>query len=124
MSIRQSLPILIAASVVLACGQSTEPQEPFGAAYRVLAEPDPPALNASTVNLSVSYGGCRPNHVFRLKNRIDGGIASIWLYKATPDESCDMLVAERRVFELPSDVQGAASVVLLAPNGDAYTLRP
>ena len=115
---------LSAVCIMTACGSSTAPAGRFGSDYAILLEPNPPALTAATVSLTVSYGGCRNNHLFTLQSRVDGGVASIWLRKVSPDESCDMLVVERRTFELPAVVQGAASILLLQPDGDPLQLRP
>jgi hypothetical protein len=115
---------LFAACVALACGDSTSPGGRFGSQYRVMLDPDRPALGAANVSITVSYGGCRGNHVFVLRSRLDGGMASIWLQKITPDEMCDMLVVERRTFGLPASAFNATSVMLLAPEIDPVQLRP
>jgi hypothetical protein len=84
------------------CAGGTTLDEPFGSRYRIPLEPDPPTLSATTVSVTAIYGGCRGNHTFALRHRIQAGATSIWLPKTTPDEACDMLVTERREFPLPA----------------------
>ena len=100
--------------------RTTEPVDPFfGARYRVLLQPESPALSGTTVSVTVSYGGCRNNHGFVLRHRIQMDVAEIWLRKTTPDESCDMLVTERRVFTIPGRAN-SYSVTLIVPDVDPY----
>ena len=108
----------------IACAGGTAALEPFGSRYRIPLEPNPPTLSATTVSVTLSYGGCRGNHTFALRHRVQAGAASIWLQKTTPDEACDMLVTERREFSLPAAVQAAGSVILLRPEDDPHQLRP
>ena len=116
--------VLVALSNVAGCGGSSAPTEPFGSEYRVMLEPSPPVLTTSAVSLTVAYGGCSGNHAFALRTRLENGNASLWLQKLTPDQPCDMLITERRAFDLPATVQAATSVTLLAPVIDPYPLRP
>lgn len=115
---------LAAGFLTLACTQSTPPTDLFGARYVVRLQPDPPVLTAATVSLTVTYGGCRGSHAFSLQSQIHGSHSWIWLRKVTRDESCDMLVIERREFDVPDNVRGAASVVLLSPENEPLQLRP
>jgi hypothetical protein len=116
---------LLLGSLLLTPGcRSNAPTEPFGAHYQVSLSPDPPTLTGSAFSLTVTYGGCRGNHTFALRTRLENGDMSLWLQKLTPDEPCDMLVTERRTFDLPPTVSGAASVTLLAPEIDPFRLRP
>ena len=89
-----------------------------------MLSPEPPTLPGSALSVTVVYGGCRGNHTFAVRTRLENGGVSLWLEKLTPDEPCDMLVTERRTFDLPSTVPGAASVKLLAPEIDPYPLCP
>ena len=116
--------LLVALSNAAGCGGLSAPTEPFGSEYRVMLEPSPPALTASAVSLTVAYGGCSGNHAFALRTRLESGNAALWLQKLTPDQPCDMLITERRTFDLPAAVQAAVSVTLLAPAIDPYPLRP
>jgi hypothetical protein len=57
--------LLVTANVITACAGITHPADPnFGARYDVQLQPDPPLLDATTLSVSVSYGGCRGDHDF------------------------------------------------------------
>lgn len=118
------LPVLFTlVAAALACGDG--PIEPgFGAHYRVELEPDIPVLTATTVSVTVSYGGCGGNRDFEIRQRLRSDAAEIWLRKITPDEPCDRYVTERRTFVVPWPARTAAMVTLLAPDLDPYQLRP
>lgn len=118
------LVVVLATAGAIACGGPASPSEPFGFRYEVLLQPDPPVLSATTLNVTVSYGGCRGGHSFRLRTDKQAGSATVWLQKSTPDESCDMLITERREFTVPDQLQGETSVLLLAPDMTPYQLRP
>ena len=116
--------LLLVGVTTAACAGGTEPPEPFGFAYQVVLQPEPPALTGTTVSVRLSYGGCRDNHEFVLRSESQASTMSVWLQKATPDQPCDMLVTERRTFPMPQPSQATATVVLLAPDGTSYQLRP
>jgi hypothetical protein len=115
---------LVGAIAVSACSTPTSPTPDFGADYRVLLEPNPPVLATASLEVTVSYGACASNRGFALKYRMQDMQAELWLRKDTPDESCDMLVSERRSFSLPPIVGDAQTIILLTPNSDPYQLRP
>ena len=121
-----ALLVLVPASS-MGCATTTAPAVPdFGAHYRVELQPDPPLLQAASVAVTVSYGGCgfnRQEFVLRYRSPSDTEV-DVWLRKVTPDEPCDMLVTERRVFPAPQQVRDATVVMLLRPDEDAYQLRP
>jgi hypothetical protein len=110
----------------MGCATTTAPAVPdFGAHYRVELQPDPPVLQAASVAVTVSYGACGGNREFVLQYRSPSDTeVDVWLRKVTPDEACDMLVTERRVFAAPQPVRDAMVVMLLRPDEDAYQLRP
>jgi hypothetical protein len=118
--------LLVTGAIIVACAGTTGPEEPdFGARYRVVLEPDPPVLAAGSLSVTVSYGGCGGNREFVLRHRIRTDTeADIWLQKVAPDESCDMLVTERRVFAIPPPVRYVAAVTLLTRDNDPLQLRP
>jgi hypothetical protein len=116
--------LIVTGAIAMAC--ATGPEEPnFGAQYRVVLEPDPPVLAAGSLSVTVSYGGCGSNREFALRHRIRTDTAAdIWLQKITPDESCDMLVTERRVFPIPPPVRYVVAVQLLTRDNDPLQLLP
>jgi hypothetical protein len=116
--------LIVTGAIGMAC--ATGPEEPnFGAQYRVVLEPDPPVLAAGSLSVAVSYGGCGSNREFVLRHRIRADTAAdIWLQKITPDESCDMLVTERRVFPIPPPVRYVVTVQLLTRDNDPLQLLP
>jgi len=118
--------LLVTGASILACAGTSGPKEPdFGAPHSVMLEPDPPVLAAGSLSVTVSYGGCGGNREFVLRYRIRTDTeADIWLQKVTPDESCDMLVTERRVFAIPPPVRYVAAVTLLTRDNDPLLLRP
>lgn len=116
--------VLAAGAMVIGCRSGTEPPEPFGFHYQVVGQPDPPALEGATVSLTVSYGGCGPDHEFVVRRDMQPGATTIWLQKTTPDQPCDALFEERRSFTLPQQAAAATTLVLLAPDGSSYQLRP
>ena len=124
---RLSLALLVLAlACSMGCATTTAPeQSDFGAHYRVPLQPDPPVLEATSLHLTVSYGACGTNREFvlRYRSRSDTYV-DVWLRKDTPDEPCDMLVIERRVFPAPETVRDAAVVILLRPGDSTYPLRP
>src|SRR5687767_7493917 len=98
--------LIVTGAIGMACTGTTGPEPNFGAQYRVVLQPDPPILAAGSLSVTVSYGGCGSNREFALRHRISTDTeADIWLQKVTPDESCDMLVTERRVFAIPPPVR-------------------
>ena len=118
--------LLVSAAVIIGCATTTAPAQPdLGAHYRVTLQPDPPLLAAASLGVTISYGACGSNREFVLgyRRRSETEV-EIWLRKVTPDESCRMLVTERRVFLVPELVRAAAVVTLLRPEDDAYQLRP
>jgi hypothetical protein len=94
----------------------------FGAHYRIELEPDPPTLNATALAVTVSHGGCRGGHEFRVQQRLVGSMLELWVVKVTEDEPCDMLVVQRVTLDAPA-ASGALQVVLRGPNIDPYRLR-
>ena len=117
--------VVVATLVAMACASSTDPVVPdFGAGYNVELSPNPPSLSATTISVTVSYGGCGENREFILQHRMIASAAEVWLRKVTPDEPCDLLVTERRTFTVPEPVRSAAAVSLLAPALNPYQLRP
>jgi hypothetical protein len=118
--------LIVTGAIGMACAGATGPEQPnFGAQYRVVLEPDPPVLAAGSLSVTVSYGGCGNNREFVLRHRIRTDTeADIWLQKVTPDESCHMLVTERRVFPIPPPVRYVAAVTLLTRDNDPLQLRP
>ena len=118
--------LLVTAAVIMACATTTAPVEPdFGAHYRVALQPDPPVLEAASLAVTVSYGACGSNREFVLRYRSPNDTTvEIWLRKVTPDESCRMLVTERRAFPAPEAVRNAALITLLRPDDDPYQLHP
>ena len=118
--------LIVTGAIGMACAGATGPEQPdFGAQYRLVLEPDPPVLAAGSLSVTVSYGGCGGNREFALRHRIRTDTeADIWLQKITPDEPCDMLVTERRVFAIPPAVRYVAAVTLLTRDNDPVQLRP
>jgi hypothetical protein len=117
--------LIVTGAIGMACAGATGPEPNFGAQYRVLLEPDPPVLAAGSLSVTVSYGGCGSNREFVVRHRIRTDTeADIWLQKITPDESCDMLVTERRVFAIPPPVRYVAAVTLLTRDNDPLQLLP
>lgn len=117
--------LIVTGAIGIACAGATGPEPNFGAQYRVLLEPDPPVLAAGSLSVTVSYGGCGNNREFELRHRIRTDTeADIWLHKVTPDESCDMLVTERRVFPIPPPVRYVTTVRLLTRDNDPLQLQP
>jgi hypothetical protein len=118
--------LIVTGAIAVACARATEPEQPhFGAPYRVVMEPDPPVLAAGLLSVTVSYGGCGGNREFLLDHRIRTDTeADIWLQKVTPDESCDMLVTERRSFPIPPPVRYVTIVRLLTRDNAPLQLRP
>jgi hypothetical protein len=111
-----------ASLVILGCSDPAAPDPAaFGALYRIQPDPDPPALNGQTLEVTLEYGGCRSNHEFELRSRATSPSSTdVWLRKTTPDEPCDMLVIERRNFTVTTS---AGAVRLLGPQGVAFILR-
>ena len=118
--------LMITGAIGMACAGTTGPKQPnFGAQYQVVLEPDPPVLAAGSLSITVSYGGCGSNREFVLRYRIRTDTeADVWLEKITPDESCDMLVTERRVFAIPPPVRYVTAVTLLTRDNDPLPLLP
>ena len=118
--------LMVTCAIGMACSEPIAPEQPnFGAQYRVVLEPNPPVLAAGSLSVTVSYGGCGSNREFVLGHRIRTDTeADIWLQKVTPDETCDMLVTERRTFAIPPPVRYATVVKLLTRDSDPLQLRP
>jgi hypothetical protein len=114
--------LLVAALLLLGCSDPVAPDpDAFGALYRIQEVPDPPVLNGQTLEVTLEYGGCRGNHEFELRSRLTSPTSvDVWLRKTTPDEPCDMLVIERRNFQVTAS---AGAVRLLGPQGAAFILR-
>ena len=112
----------VAALLLLGCSDPVAPDpDAFGARYLIQSEPDPPVLSGQTLDVTLEYGGCRANHDFQVRSRATSATSTdIWLRKTSPDEPCDMLVVERRNFQVTTS---AGSVRLLGPNGAAFILR-
>ena len=110
------------ALLLLACSDPVAPDPAaFGALYRIKETPDPPVLAGQTLDVTLEYGGCRNNHEFELRSRVTSPTSvDVWLRKTTPDEPCDMLVIERRSFQVTAS---SGSVRLLGPAGAAFILR-
>jgi hypothetical protein len=118
--------LLATATVIIGCSTTSAPSQPdFGAHFRVTLQPDPPVLTAASLAVTVSYGACGDNREFLLEYHSRSATeVEVWLRKITPDESCRMLVTERRVFATPESVRAAAVVTFLRPEDNAYQLRP
>ena len=112
----------VTALLLLGCSDPVAPDpDAFGARYLIQPEPDPPVLIGQTLEVTLEYGGCRANHDFEVRSRATSATSTdVWLRKTTPDEPCDMLVVERRNFQLTAS---AGSVRLLGPEGAAFILR-
>lgn len=116
--------LLVTGAMTIACHAATGPHD-FGAHYRVVWEPEPPVLEAASFSITVSYGACGSNREFALQHASPRfGEVDVWLRKVSPNEPCDVLVTERRVFFVPQTVRDAAVVTLLAPNDNPYLVRP
>ena len=117
---------LVATLLVVACSSPVAPDpSAYGAHYTIQLAPDPPILTGQGLTVTLQYGGCGGDHEFELQHRMTSATgADIWLRKVTPDEPCDMLVVERRSFQLPGSVATALSIRLLAPEGAEFRLRP
>ena len=114
--------LVLAALVMLGCSDPVAPDPAaFGARYRIQPAPDPPVLTGQTLEVTLEYGGCRTNHDFELRSRATSATSTdVWLRKTSPDEPCDMLVIERRSFQVTAS---AGAVRLLGPEGAAFILR-
>ena len=114
--------VAVAALLLLGCSDPVAPDpDAFGARYLIQSDPDPPVLIGQTLEVTLEYGGCRTNHDFEVRSRATSANSTdVWLRKTSPDEPCDMLVVERRSFQVNSS---AGSVRLLGPNGAAFILR-
>lgn len=112
----------VAVLLLLGCSDPVAPDpDAFGARYLIQSEPDPPVLIGQTLEVTLEYGGCRGNHEFEIRSRATSPTSTdVWLRKTSPDEPCDMLVVERRSFQVTTS---AGSVRLLGPNGAAFILR-
>jgi hypothetical protein len=122
---RGSAWVVMLVSLAGACDSATEPTGFFGADYSVELDPAPPVLG-TTLSITVAYGACGSQREFQLRHRmLTATEAEVWLRKVAPDESCDMLVTERREFAIPAPVGAATSVTLLMPpESEPYRLRP
>lgn len=118
----KSASIALAALLLVGCSDPVAPDPAaFGALYRIREAPDPPVLTGQTLEVTVEYGGCRGNHEFELRSRVTSATSvDVWLRKTTPNEPCDMLVTERRSFQVTAS---AGAVRLLGPEGAAFILR-
>ena len=114
--------LAVTALLLLGCSDPVAPDPAaFGALYRIQETPDPPVLTGQTMEVTVQYGGCRGNHEFELRSRLTSPTSvDVWLRKTTPNEPCDMLVTERRTFQVTAS---AGAVRLLGPEGTAFILR-
>lgn len=112
----------VAVLLLLGCSDPVAPDpDAFGARYLIQSEPDPPVLIGQTLEVTLEYGGCRGNHEFEIRSRATSPTSTdVWLRKTSPDEPCDMLVVERRSFQVTTS---AGSVRLLGPDGAAFILR-
>lgn len=112
----------LAAIAILSCSDPVAPDPAaFGALYRIQPAPDPPILTGQTLEVTLEYGGCRGNHEFEIRSRATSpNSADVWLQKTTPNEPCDMLVIERRSFQVTAS---SGAVRLLGPEGAAFILR-
>ena len=112
----------VVALLLLGCSDPVAPDpDAFGARYLIQSDPDPPVLTGQTLEVTLEYGGCRTNHDFEVRSRATSANSTdIWLRKTSPDEPCDMLVVERRSFQVTAS---AGSVRLLGPEGAAFILR-
>lgn len=127
------LPLLLAASALtLADGcellgvLSGSPGVDFGDPYSVVREESdlgsPPSLDAAGLHVSVTHSaGCAP-HDFRLRHRIRGDAAEVWLHHDDHGEMCEALRFQRLTFPVPRAVLSATTVVLLTPDGDLIPL--
>jgi hypothetical protein len=115
-------PTIALAALLLGCSDPVAPDPAaFGALYRIQETPDPPILTGQTLEVTLEYGGCRNNHEFELRSRVTSPISvDVWLRKTTPDEPCDMLVIERRSFQMTAS---AGAIRLLGPEGATFVLR-
>lgn len=118
----KSASIALAALLLVGCSDPVAPDPAaFGALYRIRETPDPPVLTGQSLEVTVEYGGCRGNHEFELRSRVTSATSvDVWLRKTTPNEPCDMLVTERRSFQVTAS---AGAVRLLGPEGAAFILR-
>ena len=114
--------LAVTALLLLGCSDPVAPDPAaFGALYRIQETPDPPVFTGQTMEVTVQYGGCRGNHEFELRSRLTSPTSvDVWLRKTTPNEPCDMLVTERRTFQVTAS---AGAVRLLGPEGTAFILR-
>jgi len=115
-------PTIALTALLLGCSDPVAPDPAaFGALYRIQETPDPPVLTGQTLEVTVQYGGCRGSHEFELRSRVTSPTSvDVWLRKTTPNEPCDMLVTERRSFQVTAS---AGAVRLLGPEGAAFILR-
>lgn len=118
----KSSTIALAALLLLGCSDPVAPDPAaFGALYRIQPAPDPPILTGQSLAVTLQYGGCRTNHEFEVRSRVTSPTSTdLWLRKTTPDEPCDMLVIERRSFQVTAS---AGAVRLLGPQGAEFILR-
>ena len=121
------LPLLFCAGLLVLFGcvtdQGKAPNQ-FGAQYDLLQTSALPALVDDSLALRVGYGGCTRNHVFVLQYSIGiGSMATLWLFKETSDQSCDMYVEETRIFSLPNELRNRRTILLIGPSDKRFTLH-
>jgi hypothetical protein len=114
--------LVLAMAATTAC--ESGPFEPRFGFYTVELSPNAPALGATTLSVSVSYGSCSANQPFALRHRVIGETADLWLERTQKTGmECDMLVTERRTFEISARIQASKTITLLGPGIDPIPLR-
>lgn len=119
------LSLLIALGCEVTDSLSSEPH--FGDPYTIATAVSPstiaPRLDAHRLHVTVQYsGGCR-THTFDLQYQAQGDTTEIWLRHDGNSDQCEAYLTETRQFTVSSRVLETANVVLLLPDGTAFTLR-
>ncbi len=97
----------------------------FGYEYSITVNDSLPYAIDDEITVIVNYSGCDGGHAFSLQR--PGAFTpnmAIWLYKATPDEDCEMAVSEELTFSLTRFIQLATQVVIEDPFGNQGLLWP
>ena len=88
----------------------------FGASYAMVQTTDLPSISNDSLFVKIDYSGCHDAHNFELRNKLsDSSTAKLWLFKLTPDQSCDAYFQETKVFPLSTKVLQSSEIFIFAP---------
>lgn len=96
----------------------------FGYRYNIVETDEYPVILNDSLIVKVQYGGCNDNHDFTILHKKEShNYSEVWLFKQTPDQSCEAVIQEIRSFRLPVEVFSTNQAFVIGPDNSRTLVR-